>query len=59
VSLVGLLGAVIVIGLIVYLVSLLPLPAPFKNIAMILVILIAIIWLVTGTGVFGTTMRIR
>jgi hypothetical protein len=53
VSLIGLLVAVIVIGLIVYLVTLLPLPAPFKTIAMVLVILIAIIWLVSGTGVFG------
>lgn len=54
-SLLGLLIAVIVIGLLLYLVQLLPLQAPFKTIAMVLVVLIAIVWLLGGQP--GLTLR--
>ncbi len=49
-SLIGLLIAVIVIGLLLYLVSILPIQAPFKTVAYILVVLIAIVWLLGGGG---------
>ena len=41
--LVTLLGAAIVLGLVVYLVSILPLPPPWRTVAMVLVILLAIV----------------
>ncbi len=47
-SLIGLLVAVIVIGLLLYLVSILPIQAPFKTIAYVVVVLIAIVWLLGG-----------
>lgn len=40
----------IVLGLLYYLVTLLPLPDPFKTIALVVVILIAIIWLLDSFG---------
>lgn len=56
-SLIGLLVAVIVLGLVFYLVSLLinmlPLPPPFKQVALILLILIAIIILLDYSGFLG------
>lgn len=48
--LISLLVAVIVIGLLIYLVQMLPLPDPWKTIAVILVILIALIWLLGSVG---------
>lgn len=45
-TLVSLLIALIVIGLLIYLVSILPLPPVFKNIAYILIVLIGILVLV-------------
>lgn len=47
-SLVGLLIAVIVVGLLAYCVTLLPIPQPFKNIAIIILVLIVIVWLLSG-----------
>lgn len=44
--LVSLLIAVLVIGLLVYLIQILPLPQPFGMVAVAIVILIAIFWLV-------------
>ena len=44
---------VIVAGLIYYLLTLLPLPDPFKKIALILFIVLCILWLVGYAGVFG------
>lgn len=41
---ISLLIAVIVIGLIYWLVTMLPLPAPFKNIAIVIVIILAILY---------------
>lgn len=57
---IGLLVLVIIAGLLVYLVQVLPLPPPFKTVALVVVILIAIIWLLDGTGTFsGGGLRIR
>jgi hypothetical protein len=48
--LISLLIAVIVLGLLLWLVQLLPLPDPFKTIALVIVVLICILWLVGGYG---------
>ena len=50
--LISLLVAVIVAGLIYYLLTLLPIPQPFKNIVMVLFIIIVIIWLLGFVGAF-------
>ena len=51
--LVTLLVIVVVCGLLYYCVTLLPLTPQFKNIAMILVLLIAIVWILSSLGIFG------
>lgn len=51
--LISLLVTVIVIGLLYYCVTLLPLPEPFKRIAIVIFILIAIVWLLGFVGVWG------
>ncbi len=48
--LITLLIAVVIFALLWYLVSLLPIPQPFKNIVVIILILIAIIWLIHLAG---------
>ena len=48
--LISLLIIVIVVGLLLYLVRMLPIDAQFKNIALVLVIVIAIIWLLNVAG---------
>lgn len=62
-TLIGLLVALCILGLVYYLVTLLPLPAPFKTIALVLVILVMIVWLLDNFGVLGTglhtTLRVR
>ena len=58
-DLVSLLVFVIVAGLIWYLIMLLPLPPPFKMVAQVILIIIAILWLVgilTG-GVTGIRLH--
>lgn len=50
--LISLLVAVIVMGLVYYCITLLPIPQPFKNIAIILLVIICILWLLGLTGVF-------
>lgn len=45
--LISLLVAIIVLGLLYYIVTLLPLPEPFKKIALIIFILIAVLWLLS------------
>ena len=57
-SLVGLLIAVIVVGLLVYLIRMLPIEEPFKNIAIIVLVIILIIWLLGGLSGFQG-IRIR
>ena len=59
-DLVSLLIAVVVLGLLIYVVGLLPLPAPFKTIAYVLVILIAILYLLGLLGIGpGVNLRTR
>lgn len=48
--LVTLLVMIIVIGLLLYLVRMLPIEEPFKTYAVVVVIVIAIIWLLSITG---------
>lgn len=45
--LINLLILVIILGLVIYCIQLLPLGQPFKQIAMVIVILIAVLWLVS------------
>lgn len=59
-DLVSLLIAVVVLGLLFYVVGLLPLPAPFKTIAKVIVIVIAIIYLLGLLGYGpGVNLRLR
>ena len=60
-SLVGLLIFIIIVGLLYWCVTLLPLPQPFKNIALVIVILICIVFLLNSLGVVGSgpILRIR
>lgn len=51
--LVDLLVAIIVMGLLYWLVTILPLPQPFKTVATVIVILICIIWLLSFTSFGG------
>jgi hypothetical protein len=48
--LIQLLVAVIVIGLIYWLLTLLPIPQPFKNIVTVIVVIICILWLLSFSG---------
>jgi hypothetical protein len=57
-DLVSLLIAVIVLGLLIYVVGLLPLPAPFKTIAYVIVIVIAILYLLGVLGI-GPGVNLR
>ena len=56
-SLVGLLIAILIIGLIIYLIGLLPIQQPFKSIAYAIVVIILILWLAQGLGVLGPVLR--
>ena len=59
-DLVSLLIAVVVLGLLFYVVGLLPLPTPFKTIAKVIVIVIAIIYLLGLLGYGpGVNLRLR
>jgi hypothetical protein len=51
--LVDLLVMVIVLGLLYWLVTLLPLPPPFKTVALVIIILICVIWLLSFTSFGG------
>jgi hypothetical protein len=51
--LISLLVAVIVIGLLFYVLSLLPIPQPWLNIARVILIVIVIIWLLGYVGMLG------
>lgn len=48
--LISLLIAVIIIGLVFYLLSLLPIPQPWLNIARVILVVIVIIWLLGYVG---------
>ena len=59
-DLVSLLIVVVVLGLLIYVVGLLPLPAPFKTIAHVLVVIIAIVYLLGLLGYGpGVNLNIR
>jgi|APTNR8051073442_1049403.scaffolds.fasta_scaffold56474_2 hypothetical protein len=59
-DLISLLIVVVVLGLLVYVVGLLPLPAPFKLIAHIIVVIIAVVYLLGLLGYGpGVDLRIR
>ena len=51
--LISLLIFCIVAGLIYYLLTLLPIPDPFKKAVLVIFIVICILWLVSYAGVFG------
>ena len=51
--LVNLLIALVAAGLLVWIVSILPIPQPFKNIATAIVLLIVLVWLVSASGFPG------
>lgn len=51
--LISLLVAVIVIGIVYWIITLLPLPEPFKTIAIVIVLLICLFWLLGFVGVLG------
>ena len=48
--LITLLIAILVIGLLLYLVQMLPIPEPFRTAAIVVIIVICIIWLLSGMG---------
>jgi hypothetical protein len=51
--LISLLVAVIIIGLIFYVLSMLPIPQPWANIAKVILVVIVIIWLLGFTGLLN------
>ena len=51
--LIDLLVMIIVIGLLYWLVTLLPLPEPFKTLALVVVIIFCILWILGFTGLWG------
>jgi hypothetical protein len=52
-SLISLLVAVIIVGLIVWLIRYLPLPPPFRTIATVIVVIILILWLLSSFTGWG------
>ena len=61
-SLFSLLVIVIVLGLIYWLITMLPIPAPFKTVAIVIFIIICILVLLNMIGIFDTGighLRIR
>ncbi len=53
-TLVGLLVAVVIMGLIYWLITMLPLPAPFGTIVLVIFIIICILWLASSFGFIGS-----
>jgi hypothetical protein len=51
--LISLLVAVIVIGLLFWVLSMLPIPQPWANIAKVILVVIVIIWLLSFTGLLN------
>lgn len=61
-SLIGLLVLVLILGLLYWLIQLLPIPEPFKKIALVILILICVLWLLSALGLIGgltTPIRLR
>lgn len=58
--LIEILIAVVVFGLIYYVITLIPLPPPFRTIALVVMALIAIVWLLSFLGPgFGGPLFVR
>jgi hypothetical protein len=53
--LVTLLVAVVVAAIVYWIVTLIPLPQPFKNIILAILGLLFVLWILQTTGVFGDT----
>lgn len=56
--LISLIGFIIVLGLVYWLVSLIPLPAPFPTIVKVLFIIIAVLYILHAFGVLNTGITI-
>lgn len=56
-SLVGLLIFVIIVGLLLYLIQVLPLQPPFKTVAYVILVIIAVLWLLGGISGSPITLR--
>jgi len=59
ISLVGILVFLILIGLILYVLNLLPIDARIKNICYIVVVVFVLLWLLQMIGGFGPVIRLR
>lgn len=55
--LVTLLVIVIIGGILYWIITLLPFPQPFKNIALVICLLILLLWVLSMFGVFGGSPR--
>lgn len=51
-SLISLLIMIVVIGLVLYLIGILPIQPPFKTAAYVIAVLIFIIWLLQAAGIY-------
>lgn len=58
-SLISLLIFIIIFGLLYWCVTLLPIPQPFRNVALVILILICIIVLLNSLGVVGSAPVVR
>ena len=59
ISLVGILIFLIVVGLILYLIRMLPLDAWIKNLAYVIVVVFVLLYLLQMLGGFGPVIRLR
>jgi len=59
ISLVGILAFLIIIGLLLYIVQLLPIDATIKRIAYVVVLVFVLLYLLQMLGAFGPVIRIR
>ncbi len=58
-SLISLLIFIIILGLIVWVIGLLPLPDPFKTIAYVVVVVFVLIYLLEVLGEIGPVLRLH
>ncbi len=58
-TLVGLIVTLIVVGLLLYLINLLPLDGTIKNIIHVVVIIVVIIWVIQSLGLLGSIGNVR
>ena len=59
ISLVGILVFLILIGLVLYIIQLLPIDAMIKRICYIVVVVFVLLWLLQMLGGFGPVIRLR